>query len=163
VARLGPVRRLAEGVQRLSPRRRHPLGEGLWRADFERVDRASRRVLQVLPAAGLDEPTGQALVERLRAARERVWQGCLTAHDRAPAADAEVPGDPALASAHHAFSRTATSVAQAAQALVMSGDGPGRAASAGRALGKAEQLAAEAAAALAGDAGHTAADGVGGA
>lgn len=99
----------------------HPLGEGLWRADFDRVDRASRRVLQVLAHQGRKAP---ALVEQVTQVRELVWRCCAAAVEQAPAADRDVPGDDDLATVHHELSRAATSVAQAAQALVIAEGDP---------------------------------------
>jgi hypothetical protein len=126
---------------RLRPR--HPLGEGLWRGDFDRVDRASQRVLQVLGHQGAEAPQ---LVADLTACRELVWRCCTEAVARDPDADRDVPGDDGLAAAHHALSRTATSVAQAAQALVIAEGDP---AAATRALAQARASAEAAAAALA--------------
>lgn len=114
---MGLIGRLA-GRLRPAP---HPLGEGLWRRDFDRVDRASQRVLQVLAHQGREVPD---LVTDLVACRERVWRCCTAALLRAPAADQEVPGDDSLAAAHHAMSRAATAVSQVAQALVIAEGDP---------------------------------------
>jgi hypothetical protein len=143
-----PARGLRGALARLGPLRRHPLGEGLWRGDFDRVDRASRRVLQVL--AGRGSPGVRAVVADLTACRELVWRCCVEAHRRAPDADREVPGDDDLAAAHRAVSRAATAVAQAAQALVMADDltAPHALAPARRALATATGRAEEAARAL---------------
>ncbi|MGJ7439633.1 hypothetical protein [Aquipuribacter sp. MA13-6] len=94
----------------------HPLGEGLWRRDFDRVDRASQRVLQVLSHQQREAP---ALVHELTACRELVWRCCSAAFERSPGTDQDVPGDDGLAAAHHALSRAATAVSQVAQALVI--------------------------------------------
>lgn len=108
-------------------RRAHPLGQGLWRADFERVDRASQRVLQMLARQQLDDTV---LRTQLDACHAQVWRCCEAAFERAPDADQQVPAQPDLAAVHRHLSRAATSVAQTAQALVMSGadpDAPARA------------------------------------
>ena len=72
---------------RLRPR--HPLGEGLWRGDFDRVDRASQRVLQVLGHQGAEAPQ---LVADLTACRElcgaaapRPWPATRTPTATCPA------------------------------------------------------------------------------
>lgn len=59
------------------------------------------------------------LVAQVTACRSLVWACCVEAVRRDPAADRDVPRQDDLAAAHRALSRTATSVAQAAQALVM--------------------------------------------
>ncbi|WP_380164573.1 hypothetical protein [Jannaschia sp. R86511] len=120
----------------------HPLGEGLWRRDFDRVDRASGRVLQVLAHQGREAPQ---LVEELTACRDRVWRCCLAAVARAPGTDTDVPGDDDLAAVHHAVSRAATSVSQAAQALVIAESDP---AAAQRAMAQATARSVEAETAL---------------
>ena len=123
-------------------RPRHPLGEGLWRGDFDRVDRASQRVLQVLAHQGSEAPE---LVEQVTQVRELVWRCCAAALERAPGADRDVPGDDDLATVHHELSRAATSVAQAAQALVIAAGDP---AAADRAVAQAAARARTAAQAL---------------
>ncbi|WP_336921631.1 hypothetical protein [Aquipuribacter sp. SD81] len=139
---------LRGALGRLGLARAHPLGEGLWRGDFDRVDRASRRVLQVLNGPGGEQV--DALVADLTACRELVWRCCVEAHHRAPGADREVPAEDDLAAAHRALSRAATAVAQCAQALVMADDveTPGGLDAARRALAAAAARADEAARAL---------------
>ncbi len=135
---MGLIRRLAE---RLGPPP-HPLGEGLWRRDFDRVDRASRRVLQVLAHQQREAP---ALVGELTACRGLVWRCCTAAVEQSPATDEHVPRDDGLAAAHHAMSRAATAVSQVAQALVIAEADP---AAADRSMTHATARAREAAAAL---------------
>gem|GEM_PF-2698813 len=135
---MGLIRRLAE---RLGPPP-HPLGEGLWRRDFDRVDRASQRVLQVLAHQQREAP---ALVDELTGCRELVWRCCAEAVERSPATDQDVPRDDDLAAAHHAMSRAATAVSQVAQALVIAETDP---AAADRSMTHARARAHEAAAAL---------------
>lgn len=88
----------------------------MWRRDFDRLDRACQRVLQVLQHEQLQ---AEELVERLTGCRELAWRCCVEAVRRHPGADRDVPTDDTLAAVHHDLSRAATSVAQAAQALVM--------------------------------------------
>ncbi len=120
----------------------HPLGEGLWRRDFDRVDRASQRVLQVLAHQDREAP---ALVVELTACRELVWRCCSEAYQRSPGTEQDVPGDDALAAAHHALSRAATATSQVAQALVIAQADP---AAADRPMAQALARARDAAAAL---------------
>lgn len=135
---MGLISRLAE---RFGPPP-HPLGEGLWRRDFDRVDRASQRVLQVLAHQQREAPT---LVQELTACRELVWRCCAAALERAPASDQDVPRDDELAAAHHALSRAATAVSQVAQALVIAEADP---VAAERSMAHATTRSLEAAAAL---------------
>ncbi|WP_340295731.1 hypothetical protein, partial [Aquipuribacter hungaricus] len=74
------------------------------------MDRASRRVLQVLEHAGRRD---EVLLVAVRACRETVWRCCTEAVARQPGADRDVPGDDALATAHRAMARAATALAQA--------------------------------------------------
>ena len=104
------------------------------------MDRACRRVLQVLEHAGRDDPV---LLERVRSCRDTVWRCCTEAVARAPGADRDVPRDDDLAAAHRAMTRTATAMAQVAQALVMAAEDPRAAARAGgTATAHADQAAA---------------------
>lgn len=80
------------------------------------MDRASQRVLQVIEH---QHGEGGELVQRLTACRELVWRCCAEAARRSPGSHRDVPHDDDLASVHRSLSRAATSVAQAAQALVM--------------------------------------------
>ncbi len=110
---------------------RHRLGEGLWRADFDRIDRGARRVLQVVASrerrTGAEAAELAEVVELVRTARELAWQCCVTCYERAPGASSEVPADEVLARAHRGLSRAATAAAQVAQAVVI-GDEDGAAA-----------------------------------
>lgn len=99
-------------------------------------------MLQVLQLQGRTVP---GLVAELTACRELVWRCCVAAVELDPTAARDVPGADHLARAHHAMARTATSLAQAAQALVIAPDDP---AAAMRAVRAAAGLADEAAAAL---------------
>jgi hypothetical protein len=102
-------------------------------------------VLQVLAHQHRTGPPTDALVAELTACRELVWLCCATAVERAPGADRDVPADADLAAAHRALSKAATSVAQAAQALVIA---EGDLSAAERAVRSAAARAQDAAAAL---------------
>jgi len=78
-------------------------------------------VLQVLEHAGREDPD---LLDRVRSCRETVWRCCTEAVARAPGTDRDVPRDDDLAAAHRAMARTATAMAQVAQALVLAADDP---------------------------------------
>lgn len=80
------------------------------------MDRACQRVLQVIEH---QHGEGGDLVVRLTECRQMVWRCCAEAVRRSPGSVRDVPRDDDLAAVHRALSRAATSVAQAAQALVM--------------------------------------------
>ncbi|MGI4896745.1 MAG: hypothetical protein ACRYF3_16690 [Janthinobacterium lividum] len=122
-----------------------PLGEGVWQRASHSVDRAVRRVEQVVDGCppGPDRDALQALLPRIDQVARTTWSRCAQAQSEAPSSEFLIPRGPAgeHPELHRRITRTATACAQVAEAAAMVRVGAGSLASVERALVRAEDLA----------------------
>ncbi len=120
---MGALRELLTRLRHGGRRPADPLGDGVWRRAHDGCRRAVDRYHQVIepvpPGGTRDalERVGAELVDVLDAVRAQ----CLTAQQDAPSASLDVPGGPQgqHGALYRRLSRTAASVAQAAEAAAM--------------------------------------------
>jgi hypothetical protein len=122
-----------------------PLGGGVWKRAFHSVDRAVRRVEQMVDGCppGPDRDALELVLPRVDLVARAVHARCVQAQAEAPSTEFLVPGGPdgEHPELHRRITRTATACAQVAEAAAMVRVGSGSLASVERALVRAEELA----------------------
>lgn len=122
-----------------------PLGNGVWKRAYHSVDRAVRRVEQMVDGCppGPDRQALELVLPRVDLVARTCRALCVQAQADAPSTEFLVPGGPAgdHPEVHRRITRTATACAQVAEAAAMVRVGAGSLDAVERAVVRAEELA----------------------